>query len=149
MEHKETKQYLDNLRARQPEQSQSLSESNTCDGKADILLKRIFSTFSIVYGGSWDKNLADDELTSITKQVWSNSLRGLTRAQIEHGLDNLKGGFAPTPDTFKTWCVGSEGGLTHNTAAYKTFDKSKAIEHKADKSKAKTEIEKMKKLLGK
>jgi hypothetical protein len=109
----------------------------------------MFATFSIFYGGSWDKNLATDELVGITRQVWSNSLRGLTMAQIEHGLDNLKGEFAPSPDTFKTWCVGSEGGLTHNTAAYKTFDKSKAVEHKADKSKAKTEIEKIKALLDK
>ena len=112
------------------------------------LLKRIFATFSIVYGGSWDKNLATDELTSITKHVWQNGLKGLTREQIDHGLDNLQGEFAIPPQTFRAWCLGSDKGLTHNTAAYKVFDKSTALELKANPENVKDERIKARQLVG-
>ena len=128
---------LVNSQAQQLGQRKRLNESKACDMD---LLKRIFATFSIVYGGSWDKNLATDELTSITKHVWQNGLKGLTREQIDHGLDNLQGEFAIPPQTFRAWCLGSDKGLTHNTAAYKVFDKSKAIAYDGDKKLAKRKI---------
>lgn len=80
----------------------SLSESKTYDND---LLKTIFVTFSITFGGSWDKNLATDELASMTKQIWVKALAGLSRLQIEHGLNNLSGQFAIPPHEFRKLCL--------------------------------------------
>lgn len=118
-----------NLPEQQQGQPKPSKESRICD---ENLLRKIFATFSVVYGASWDKNLATDELTSITKQVWITGLKGLTRDEIERGLENLQGTFAVNPQTFAGWCKDSNQGLTHNTAAYSRFDKSRAIEKKPD-----------------
>jgi hypothetical protein len=49
-------------------------------------------------------------------------------------LDNLPKDWPPMVDEFRALCAGlvSQAGLSHNTAAYRLFDKSKAIEKKPD-----------------
>ncbi|WP_417511405.1 hypothetical protein [Methylophaga sp.] len=123
-----------NLKGQQQEPQPVSTELKNYD---DVLLKEIFSTFVVVYGASFERNLATDELTAITKQLWIKALRGLSRQQIRHGLDNLVGDYAIPPHKFREICLQPKGGSMHNTLAYKTFDKSKAIELKPDKDKAK------------
>lgn len=82
---------------------------------------------SVTYN-DWDAKMSTDELALITERVWIEGLKGLTRSEIDRGLDNLKGNFSPNPDTFRGWCKLQDNGLTHNTAAYKPFKKERAIE---------------------
>lgn len=99
----------------------------------------MFATFSVFYGATWDKNMATDEMASITKHVWIKGLKGLTRSEIEYGLDNLTGQYAPNPDTFSGWCKKQDKGLSHNTAAYKQFEKVKAVGMSKELRKAEAE----------
>ena len=102
------------LQAQQHKKQRSSIASKTCD---DVLLKRMFITFSVFYGPSWDKNLATDELSMITRAVWVKALSGLKREQIEHGLDNLHGTFAINPSEFRQLCSGDDG--LHKSGAYR------------------------------
>tara|TARA_R110000850_G_C9996087_1_gene467948 strand:+ start:7056 stop:7316 length:261 start_codon:yes stop_codon:yes gene_type:complete len=86
-------------------------------------------------------------LLELAIDEWSERLQGLTGEQIKHGLDKLDGEWVPTPMSFRTLCTGDDG--LHSTGAYREFDKSKAIEHKADKGKAKAQMDEIKKLLNK
>jgi len=77
------------------------------------VLKRIFSTLSVVYGDIWNKNLATDKLTAITKQVWSEMLAGVTEDQAKIGLANLPEVYPPTPMKFKSLCLAKKTSPAH------------------------------------
>ncbi|HEC73140.1 MAG TPA: hypothetical protein ENI26_02070 [Methylophaga aminisulfidivorans] len=77
--------------------------------------------------------------------TWAEQLAGLTGEQIQNGLKNLPKDFPPTPMQFKDLCIGQN---EHNTKAYKPFDRSKALELKADKEKARKHLSEIKQKLG-
>ena len=131
--------------------STSSKGSNDLDNiiphKSDPLLQKIFAVFKIWYGASWTQNVANDELFELTRATWIKGLKNVTKAEIEFGLTNLKTGYAPDPDKFKQWCGVRTG--QHKTAAYKDFDKSKAIELKGSPEVASQYISKIKDMLSK
>ena len=82
--------------------------------------------------------------------AWGNKLRYLKNEELRRGLTNcqLDGSeYAPSLKTFIWYCEGKAKGLTHSSAAYKPFDKSRALEHKPDQERVKTELEKMREKL--
>jgi hypothetical protein len=106
-------------------------------------VKRIFALMQANYGTRWKDQTGTGDALKLSMKVWSEKLADLTDEQIIHGLSNLPGEFPPTPAKFKSLCKGFREDWEHNTAAYKPFDKSRAIEKKPNmeiKSKAMNEI---------
>jgi hypothetical protein len=81
----------------------------------------------------------------LAMDTWAEELAGLTGEQIKNGLNNLPEDYPPTPKQFKKLCIGMN---EHNTKAYKPFDRSKALELKADKEAARKHMNDIKKILG-
>ena len=149
-EHQKSQAHLNALARRLKTVSISSKESSGLDSsphRSDPLLKRMFAVFGIWYGHSWTQNVANDELFQITRAEWISKLRNVTKAQIEHGLANLKTGYAPDPDKFKQWCGVKTGA--HNTAAYSPFDRTKAIEQRGDPEVARQKLSEIKEMLRK
>lgn len=78
---------------------------------------------------------------------WQEELAGLTDEQIIIGIAALPKSWPPTSGEFRDLCEQKSAEWAHNTAAYKPFDRSKALELKADPALARAELEKSKKLL--
>lgn len=87
----------------------------------------------------------------LAAEVWGEVLAGLSGEQIANGLKHLPKDFPPTPMAFRSLCVGdSGGGLTHNTAAYKPFERDASatrIQHKQDKSAGRARMAELKALI--
>lgn len=123
--------------------------SQNSDSKPELdnsRLNRIFALMQASYGTRWVNQTGTGKALELSKYIWGRKLAGLTDEQIMTGLDNLPEDFPPTPMAFKKLCTAKPQGL-HNTAAYKPFDRSKAIEHKANPDLAKTAIADIKNLL--
>jgi hypothetical protein len=83
---------------------------------------------------------------------WGNKLfeKNVTEKQIKAALDMCESedtDYAPSRKRFMSYCLGKTRGLSHNTDAYKPFDKSKALTHKPDENKVKSEMNRIKDLL--
>jgi hypothetical protein len=79
--------------------------------------------------------------------IWADSLSGLSVEQIDYGLSNLPEKM-PNPAEFKAICLKQNGSWEHNTQAYKVIPKSRRIEQKADKEKARSAISNINQILG-
>jgi hypothetical protein len=80
--------------------------------------------------------------------IWADSLGGLNAEQVDYGLSNLPERM-PNPAEFKAICLKQNDSWEHNTQAYKLIPKSRRIEQKADKAKARNELNNIKQILGK
>jgi len=142
-DHSKSKAYLSNLIMRQQEDStetrkrmpQQLPESWTI---------KLFTKFQVIYGHKWLSVIDSDELYALALEEWSERLHGLTGDDIKHGLSSLTSEWPPSPHEFRDLCVGDK---EHNTKAYRLFDKSKALELKADKELANKSMMEIKRLL--
>ena len=110
-------------------------------------LNRIFALMQANYGTRWVSQTGTGNALALSKSVWGRKLAGLTDEQIMTGLDNLPEDFPPTPMAFKKLCTAKPEGFLHNTAAYKPFDRSKAIERRGNPDLAKSAIADIKNLL--
>lgn len=82
---------------------------------------------------------------------WGNKLRFMKNEQLRRGLTqcvNDDSEYAPSLKTFLWLCEGKSKGLSHNSGAYKPVEKQKALTHKPDEKKVKSELSKMKDILG-
>ena len=111
-------------------------------------VKRIFALMQANYGSRWVQQTGTGRALELSQQVWAEKLAGLTDEQIKHGFNHLPDDFPPTPSKFKKLCQSVKEGLSHNTAAYKPFDRSRALELKADKEKAKAALSEIRQSLG-
>ena len=124
--------------------------SQNSDSKPELdnsRLNRIFALMQASYGTRWVNQTGTGNALALSKSVWGRKLAGLTDEQIMIGLDNLPEDFPPTPMAFKKLCTAKPQGLLHNTAAYKPFDKSRALEKKPDVKTAKDALNEIKQLL--
>lgn len=121
----------------------NLNTSESLDSQAEQLdesrVNRIFAYMQAHYGSRWRDQTGMGDALKFAKQVWAKKLAGVNDKQIMHGLDRLPEDFPPSPGKFKRLCVENADKL-HNTAAYKPFDRSKALELKPDKEKAKSAL---------
>lgn len=108
-----------------------------------FLLKKVFATFSVFYGTSWDSKLATDKLASITKHVWSLKLQSLTENEIDQGLDNLYGSFALNPAEFYDLCIKTK------KVEYLGYANRIAFEKPRDKKAGRAAIANIRKIRGK
>ena len=98
--------------------------------------------------GALEENVAaGDAKYASQKEIYMFHCRDLTTEQIVYGCNNLKGNFPPSPETFRTWCFSKDS--THQSAAYSPFDKSRALEHRADPTFAKDKLKTIKEMLRK
>lgn len=99
----------------------------------------------MMFGHKWSSSYgASDDGT------WLAGLQGLTTEQIGKGLQRVLDDdteWPPTLSQFRNMCKDQSSGLTHNTAAYKVFPKSRQLEKKPDQNKVMTEIARMRQLL--
>ncbi len=137
-------------------------DSKTCESLDKRRLQRIFTIMQTHYGTRWVNQVGSFELVDgesrpsdrlrISFEVWGKKLAGLSDKQIMRGLDSLPEDFPPSPPAFYKLCTGIGEGLTTNTAAYRSFKRSRAIENKPDKElsrkKGRQAIDYAKQLLG-
>ena len=113
----------------------------------DGRVKRIFALMQSEYGTAWLSKVGSGDALRLAFDRWAKVLAGLTDEQIQHGFENLPEEFPPGPTKFKNICEGMKAGLTHNTAAYKPFDRKKALELKPDKAKARAALSEIRQTL--
>lgn len=98
---------------------------------------KLFSKFQVIYSHKWLSAIDTDDLLQLAMQEWRERLNGLSGEEIAHGLKNLPAGWPPTPMEFRELCQ------SVTAACHRPFDKSRALELKADKELAKAEKEKI------
>jgi len=81
---------------------------------------------------------------------WSEQLADLSGEQIKNGLDKWKEDWPPSAPEFRRCCLNQsdDEDWRHKGAAYKWFDKSKALPHKCSDEVAQSSLAEMKKKLG-
>lgn len=87
-------------------------------------ITELFKKFQARYGHKWTSAIEGIEETAVKE--WSEGLAGLTGDQIKYGLDHWSEGWPPSMTEFVDCCKDT-GDWRHNTAAYKLFDRSKAL----------------------
>lgn len=106
----------------------------------------LFAKLQVRYGHKWSSFHPTDEMASLAMDEWRSGLAGLTGEQIKQGLETWEGEWPPSLPEFKQACIGSQAGLTHNTAAYK-FSKKALPKPKADPEIVKAELAKMREVI--
>lgn len=109
---------------------------------------KIFARFQAKYTHKWTSAVDDDAVYQLAITDWQEELAELTDEQIMLGLANLPKSWPPTSGEFRDLCEEKTDDWEHRTAAYSAFDKSRAIELKADPENVKDERLKARKLVG-
>lgn len=102
------------------------------------------------YKHKWTSGIDDDDVHALSMLDWQEALAGLTDEQIKTGISKLPTGnddWPPLAGAFRELCEGKTESWEHNTAAYKRFDRSKAIEKKPDLEKVKPHREEVRRLV--
>ncbi len=129
--------------------SKTITSTNSQEPKprlSEDRVKRLFALMQANYGTRWVNQTGTGNALKLSVQVWAEKLAGLEDKQIARGLQSLPEDFPPTPAKFYSLCT-KRGAWEFNTAAYKVFPKSRRIEQKADKAKARNEINNIKRIL--
>ena len=124
--------------ATRSEQSPPKTSKKTALPKSWI--SALFLSLNARYTHKWASAIDGIEGEAIDE--WGDVLAGLNGADIKRGLDMWRDDWPPTAHEFRKACK------QYATAAHRSFDKSKALEHKPDPEIAKTAINELKKKVG-
>ena len=146
MAHEATKQYLDNLITRQQGHTNAINE-RTPKLLQKSKVPRLFSRFQAKYTHKWLSAIDNDEVYELAVIEWQEGLAGLSNKQILVGIANLPKSWPPTSGEFRDLCEEKNDEWSQNTAAYKFFDKSKAISYDGDRNLARKKLAEAKRIL--
>lgn len=92
------------------------------------------------FGHKWLSLIDDDDLLDLAIADWRQQLGGLAETDLLYGLSVMDCEWPPSSTEFRRICDGREENWRHATAAYKPFDRSRALELKPNKEVAKAAL---------